>query len=68
MRVTAHTEENPNILNQINIDKNHPLLDSVSEALNHYVKSPEPHLNSLQLHILRDIRLLVLRRYNLQNG
>ena len=55
IRVTAHPEENPHILNQINIDKHHPLLESLSEALNDYVKLPEPHLNSLQLHILGEL-------------
>ena len=51
IRVTAHSEGNPNILKQINIDKHHPLLESLSEALNDYVELPEPHRNSLQLHI-----------------
>ena len=52
IRVTAHSEGNPNNSKQISIDKHHPLLESLSEALNDYVKLPEPHLNSLQLHIL----------------
>ena len=51
IRVTAHSEGNPNILKQINIDKHHLLLESLSEALNNYVELPEPHLNSLQLQI-----------------
>ena len=55
MRVTAHPEENPNISKQINIDKHDPLLESLSEALNDYAKLPEPHLNSLQLHILGEL-------------
>ena len=46
IRVAAHPEEGPNIFKQINIDKHHPLLESLSEALNDYVKLPEPHLNS----------------------
>ena len=46
IRVTAHPEENPNILKQINIHKHHPLLESLSEALCDYVKYLEPHLNS----------------------
>ena len=53
--MTAHSEENPTISKQINIDKHHPLLESLSEALNDCVKLPEPHLNSLQLHILGDL-------------
>ena len=49
--LTAHPEENPNISEQININKHHHLLGSLSEALINYVNFPEPHLNSLQLHI-----------------
>ena len=55
IKVTAHSEGNPNISKKINIDKHHPLLESLSEALNDYVKVPEPHLNSLQLHILGEL-------------
>ena len=55
LRVTAHSEGNPNILKQINIDKHHFLLESLSEALNNYMELPEPHLNSLQLHILGEL-------------
>ena len=55
IRVTAHSEGNPNISKQIDIDKHHPLFESLSEALNDYVKLPEPHLNSLQLHILGEL-------------
>ena len=54
-RRTAHSEGNPNILKQFNIDKHHPLLKSLSEALNDYVKLPEPHLNPLQLHFLGEL-------------
>ena len=55
IRVTAHPQENPSISKQINIDKHHPLLESLSEALNDNVKIPEPHLNSLQPHILGEL-------------
>ena len=55
IRVTAHSEVNPNILKQINIDRHHPLLESLLEALNDYVELPEPHLNSLQLHIIGEL-------------
>ena len=55
IRVTAQPEENPNILKQINIIKHHPLLESLSEALNDNVKLPEPHLNSHQLHIFGEL-------------
>ena len=50
--MTAHPEENPNNSKRINIKKHHPLLESLSEALNDDVDFPEPHLNSHQLHIL----------------
>ena len=55
IRVTAHSEGNPNISKQINIDKNHPLLESLSGALNDYADIPEPHLDFLQLHFLREL-------------
>ena len=55
IRVTVHSEGNPNILKQINIDKHHLLLESLSEVLIDYVELPEPHLNSLQLHILGEL-------------
>ena len=41
-RVTAHSEGNPNILKQINIDKHHFLLESLLEALNDYVELLNP--------------------------
>ena len=53
--MTAHPEENPSISKQINIDKHHPLLESLSEALNDYVKIPERRLNSLQCQILGEV-------------
>ena len=55
IRVTVHSEGNLNISKQINIDKHHPLLETLSEALNDYVKLLEPHLNSLQLHNLGEV-------------
>ena len=55
IRVTAHPEENPIFSKQINFDKHHPLLETLSEAVNNYVKIPEPHLNSLQLHTLGEL-------------
>ena len=55
IRVTAHSEGNPNISKKINIDKHHFLLECLSEALNDYVGLPEPNLNSLQLHILGEL-------------
>ena len=55
IRVTAHSEGNPNILEQININKHHLLLETLSKALIDYVELPEPHLISLQLHILGEL-------------
>ena len=55
MRVTAHSEGHPKILKQINIIKHHPLFESLLEALNEYVKLPEPQLDSLQLHVLGEL-------------
>ena len=55
IRVTAHSEGNTNFSKQINIDKHHLLLESLSEAPNDYVKLPEPHLDFLQLHILGEL-------------
>ena len=55
IRVTVHSEGNPNILKQINIDKHHLSLESLSEALINYVELPEPHLNSPQLHNLGEL-------------
>ena len=31
------------------------MLESLSEAINDYVKVPEPHLNSLELHVLGEL-------------
>ena len=55
LRVIAHPEDSPIISKQLNINKHHPLLESLSEALNDYVKFPEIHLNSHQLHILGEL-------------
>ena len=52
IRKTAHPEGNPNITRKININKHHPLLESLSEALNDYMDFPEPPLNTHQLYIL----------------
>ena len=54
--MTAHSDINPAISKQINLDKLHPSLESLSEALNHYVKFPEPDLNSHQLRILGELQ------------
>ena len=55
IRATAHPEGNTNISKQIDINKHNPLLESLSEALDEYEDLPEPHLNSYQLHILREL-------------
>ena len=55
IRVTTHPEGNPNNLQQINIDKYHFLLESLSEALYDYVEYSEPHLNPYQLYILGEL-------------
>ena len=52
IRGTAQPEENPNNSKRININKHHPFLASLSEALNNYVDFPEPQLKSHQFHIL----------------
>ena len=55
IRVTAHREWNPNISKQIDINKNNPLLESLSEVLDEYEDFPEPHINSYQLHTLGEL-------------
>ena len=51
----VHSEEDPNISKQINNIRHHPLLESLSEALNDFVKFLEPHLNSHHLHIFGEL-------------
>ena len=55
IRVTAHPEGNPNISKQKDINKDNPLLESLSEALDEYEDFPEPHFDSYQLHILGEL-------------
>ena len=55
IRVTAHPEGKPIISKQVDIKKHHPLMASLSEAVNDYEDFPEPHLNSSELHILGDL-------------
>ena len=50
--VIAHPEGNLNSSQQIDINKDNPLLESLSEALDENEAFPGPHLNSYQLHIL----------------
>ena len=55
IRVTANPEGNPTISKQIDTNKHNPLLVSLSEAPDDYEDFPEPHLNSYQLQILREL-------------
>ena len=55
IRVTAHPEGNPTISKQLNINKNNPLLESLSEVLDEYEDFPEPHINAYQLHMLGEL-------------
>ena len=53
--MTAHPEGNHNISKHKDINKDNPLLEFLSEALDEYEDFPEPHLNSYQLHILGEL-------------
>ena len=55
IKVTAFPEENAKISKRTDIQKHHPLLESLSEPLNDYVVFPELHLNSHQLHFLGEL-------------
>ena len=55
IRVTAHPEWNRNISKQIDINKNNPLLESLSEVLDEYEDFPELHINSYELHLLGEL-------------
>ena len=55
IRVTVHPDGNSDLSKQIDIDDHHPLLKSLSDALNQYEDFPEPHLNSFQLEILEEL-------------
>ena len=68
IRVTAHPEGNPNILKQIDINKQNPSFVSLSEALDDYKDFPEPHLNSYQLQILGELLDSLFWRYNPHNS
>ena len=49
VRVTAYPLGSPNVSKQIDLNDHHPLLRSLTDALNLYQSFPEPHLNSHQL-------------------
>ena len=55
IRVTVHPEGNSDLSKRIDLDDDHPLLKSLSDALNLYEDFPEPHLNSFQLEILEEL-------------
>ena len=55
IRVTVHPEGNSDLSKQIDLNDYHPLLKSLSEALNLYEIFPEPHLNSFQVEILDEL-------------
>ena len=54
-RVTVNPEGNSDLSKQIDLDDYHPLLKSLSDALNRYEDFPEPHLNSFQLEVLEEL-------------
>ena len=66
--VTAHPEEKPNISKIIGINKHHPLLASLSEALNDYEDFPEPHLSSYQFQIHGEPLDSLFGKYSSHNG
>ena len=55
VRVTAYPLGAPNISKEIDLDHHHPLLRSLTDALNLKEVFPEPHLNSHQLEILEEL-------------
>ena len=55
VRVTAHPLETPDISKRIDLDNHHPLLRSLTDALNFFEAFPETHLKSHQLEILEEL-------------
>ena len=55
VRVTTYPLGAPNFSKQIDLDDHHPLLRSLTDALNLYEALPEPNLNSHQLEILEQL-------------
>ena len=56
VRVTAYPQGAPNVSKPIDLDDHHPLLRSLTDALNSYEAFPEPHLNFHQLKNLEELR------------
>ena len=54
-RVTAYPLGEPIISKQLDLDDRHPLLRSLTDALNLYEAFREPHVNSHQLEILEEL-------------
>ena len=48
MQVTAHPQVAPNILKQTVLEDHHPLLRSLTDALDLYEAFPEPYFNTHQ--------------------
>ena len=55
VRVTAYQLGAPNIPKQMALDDHHPLLRFLTDALHLCEAFPEPHLNSHQLEIFREL-------------
>ena len=55
VRVTAYPPGAPNVYKQIDLFDHHPLLRSVTDALNLYKAFPEPHLNTSQIELLEEL-------------
>ena len=56
VQITAYPMGAPNTSKQIDLHDHHPMLRSLTDALNLYEAFPEPHLNSHQLEILEELR------------
>ena len=55
VRVTAYPLGTANLSKQIDLDDHHPLLRSLTDALNLYEAVPEPYLNSHPLENLEEL-------------
>ena len=56
--LTAHPEGNSNTWKQMDITEHHPLLKSLADAFLTHDNFPEPHLNTYQLHIFGELRIV----------
>ena len=55
MLVTAYPQGSPNVSKQIELDDHHPMLRSLTDAMNLYESLSKPHLNIHQLDILEEL-------------